>query len=1113
MVVSHDGALDLPRTLGALTDQSRPVDSVIGVDAGSADASRHILEQWLEDGRVVSASTHGGFGGAVAAGLSDATEPAPSDPAPTDSAGPRQQWLWLLHHDSVPDTQALAELLRAVELAPSATIAGAKQLDRDRSRRLVDVGLSTSTRADRLTQIEYDELDQGQYDGRTDTFAVNSAGMLIRRDVWDSLGGFDPALPGAGDDIDLCWRNRLAGHRVIVVPAARIYHGEPRSTATSGAGTARRAEVYLRLKHAPAPKMPFIAVAAVLGGLLRFAISLLAKDPGFGARQLAASLRAVASPVRIAAGRRAAARSRRVSRRLVSGLLTPRREVREHRRSWLESFIAEDDHAGHDAFLASEPSGDSADDFAALSMRTRGWAGTGAVVAAVLLTAVSLLGLQRLIGAGALTGGALLPVSESLADIWDHASGWWIGLGLGFAGHGDPFGYVLWLVGAAGFGHPSAAVVILVLVAMPLAGLGAWFAAGALSQSRWLRFWAAMAVGAAPALQAALGQGRLGALIAHMLLPWVVLGMVRAVGAARGRRANPLAADGHHAGFVAARPAKPGTGGRPSWTAAAAAGLLLAAVTASAPSLLIPSILVVIGLSIALRSRARTLWWSLLPSLALFVPYFLSTADRPRAALADPGLALPFDRAPLWQQLLGFPVTLDADTPAALSQAGLAGAGWAPAAALLIGAPLVLLAAAALFAPGPRAWVARIAWMIGLLFLAASAASAQVAVARGDGRLVTAFDGPEVSVAILMLLAAALTGADIWRVRGRLWGVGVRPSVATRLLVGSGASLLVLGPALSLALWVVPQASDDGSGPGAPLSGGARMLEPGATRTLPATATDLGEGTERSRTLVLRTNDDAEIAAALMHGGGTTADQLSTIAAAHTITGEPGKETVTEADPAASAIRHAAASIVGGTAVDPRETLQRLGAGFVVLRSSGTASELLAQQINGVPGLAAVGETDSGWLWRVIPLDAREQGDDATGGGARVRIVDEAGHTERVIASGESSVDTGIVDGEGARTLVLAERADPHWTATLDGRTLEPTTHGFSQAFELPADGGHLTITYAHPWAPLWAVVQIVVLGATVLLAIPVPARRPSQSHRGPQSIDTEPEKEVPVHA
>ena len=42
------------------------------------------------------------------------------------------------------------------------------------------------------------------------------------------------------------------------------------------------------------------------------------------------------------------------------------------------------------------------------------------------------------------------------------------------------------------------------------------------------------------------------------------------------------------------------------------------------------------------------------------------------------------------------------------------------------------------------------------------------------------------------------------------------------------------------------------------------------------------------------------------------------------------------------------------------------------------------------------------------------------------------------------------------RRLVLAERADTGWRATLDGKALEPATDGWAQAFDLPTEGGEL---------------------------------------------------------
>ena len=80
--------------------------------------------------------------------------------------------------------------------------------------------------------------------------------------------------------------------------------------------------------------------------------------------------------------------------------------------------------------------------------------------------------------------------------------------------------------------------------------------------------------------------------------------------------------------------------------------------------------------------------------------------------------------------------------------------------------------------------------------------------------------------------------------------------------------------------------------------------------------------------------------------------------------------------------------------------------------------------------------------------------------------------------------------GPEGRLVVLADRADPGWSAWLDGRRLTSTTSGWSQAFTLPAQGGQLSIRYETPWAALIGIAQAVMIGLTVLLAVPMPARR-----------------------
>ncbi|BAS07971.1 hypothetical protein AHiyo4_13930 [Arthrobacter sp. Hiyo4] len=105
--------------------------------------------------------------------------------------------------------------------------------------------------------------------------------------------------------------------------------------------------------------------------------------------------------------------------------------------------------------------------------------GTGAIAAIIIASAASLTALTGMFRADAVSGGGLIPVSSTLGEIWHHASSWWISLGAGLPGKGDPFGYVLWILGLLGGGDANAAMAWLLLLAAPLSGLTAWFAAGA----------------------------------------------------------------------------------------------------------------------------------------------------------------------------------------------------------------------------------------------------------------------------------------------------------------------------------------------------------------------------------------------------------------------------------------------------------------------------------------------------------------------------------------------------------------------------------------------------------------------------------------------------------
>ena len=68
------------------------------------------------------------------------------------------------------------------------------------------------------------ERDNGLYDETVDVLWATGAALMIRsKDYWD-CGGLDGRFFAHNEEIDLCWRLRISGRRVVCVPDSKVYH-------------------------------------------------------------------------------------------------------------------------------------------------------------------------------------------------------------------------------------------------------------------------------------------------------------------------------------------------------------------------------------------------------------------------------------------------------------------------------------------------------------------------------------------------------------------------------------------------------------------------------------------------------------------------------------------------------------------------------------------------------------------------------------------------------------------------------------------------------------------------------------------------------------------------
>lgn len=217
MLVTHDGAPTLRHAVASFAAQTQPGMELVAVDNASEDDTAQVLVDLLGPDHVLLSDVDLGVPAAVDLALDavDARDARAGRPGP----GP-DDLLLLLHDDLELEPDAVAHLVAALMDDVRVAVVGPKLRWADDPDRLQSVG-STIDLTGRVDDgLDPDELDQGQRDGDRRVLFVPTAGMLVRRRVFDELGRFDPRAHAFREDLDLCWRAAIAGYDVEVVPAA-----------------------------------------------------------------------------------------------------------------------------------------------------------------------------------------------------------------------------------------------------------------------------------------------------------------------------------------------------------------------------------------------------------------------------------------------------------------------------------------------------------------------------------------------------------------------------------------------------------------------------------------------------------------------------------------------------------------------------------------------------------------------------------------------------------------------------------------------------------------------------------------------------------------------------
>ncbi len=429
VLVSHNGAVWLPEVVAALTSQTRPIDLITAVDTGSQDSSTKLLKS----ARIpfISADVETGFGQAISLAVNKL-------PKSVD-----HEWIWLIHDDCAPAPTALAELLAAIDDRPQVVMVGPKLLGWHDRTHLLEAGVSIAGNGARWTGLEPLEYDQGQHDGNHDVLAVSTAGALIRRDVFEELGGLDPNLTLFRDDVDFGWRARAAGHSVMAATGAVAFHAqasanERRAVEVDGAFLHRpllldrRNAAYVLLANSSWWILPWLVIQLLGTAIARAIGYLIAKLPGYAADEILAVGSLIVRPGLIIAARKVRKKQRFVSARVIAEFIPPRwSQIRLASEGVVDAVRAklfpENNQISTSSVLDTNE-----DEDLLTPVSTNHWFGVfkrPEVIGFVLISLISLLNSRNRFGA--LVGGAL-PISPAGAtDLWRTYFESWHQVGMG----------------------------------------------------------------------------------------------------------------------------------------------------------------------------------------------------------------------------------------------------------------------------------------------------------------------------------------------------------------------------------------------------------------------------------------------------------------------------------------------------------------------------------------------------------------------------------------------------------------------------------------------------------------------------------------------------------
>ena len=226
LILSYNGRCLLEEAVSSYLANDYPDFMVVVIDNGSNDGTQAYIQKNFPEVKTISLEKNRGYSGGFNAGLEYAFNQE------------HARYVLISNNDVRVDNRVISELVKVAETDKKIGFVSGKVYYYDQTDTIQTVGKDEDPITWNGEHIGNREKDHGQYDQTSERAFMDDIYILVSKNVYDEIGGYDPAFHFQAEEFDWQARAKKTGYKIMYEPKAKIWH---KDSMTIGKGSAFKA--------------------------------------------------------------------------------------------------------------------------------------------------------------------------------------------------------------------------------------------------------------------------------------------------------------------------------------------------------------------------------------------------------------------------------------------------------------------------------------------------------------------------------------------------------------------------------------------------------------------------------------------------------------------------------------------------------------------------------------------------------------------------------------------------------------------------------------------------------------------------------------------------------